>query len=53
MQGLDSLYGGPVKRSGCGEATIGGAATPGAAWPVLALVAAAAMAVRRRARASR
>jgi hypothetical protein len=52
LQGIDSLYGGPLERSGCGEASIG-ATAPGAAWPFVALFAAATVAIRRRSRASR
>lgn len=48
MQGLDSLYGGPLKRAGCGQATIGGRA-PGAAWPIVAALGVlVAVAARRR-----
>lgn len=48
LQGLDSLYGGPLKRSGCG-ATIAGGSAPCSTWPVATTLAAfAVVAVRRR-----
>ncbi len=53
LQGLDSLYGGPLKRSGCGQATVGGFAPGADAWPVVAVLGALGAALRRCSRAPR
>ena len=47
LQGLDSLYGGPLKRASCGQSTVGGTA-PGGCLSALAVVAACAIVVMRR-----
>lgn len=49
LKGLDSLYGGSIKRAGCGQSTVGGTA-PGGWVSALMVVAACAVAASRRRR---